>query len=86
MAGDTRTERGDRRPTPDLADRRSNLPSMWRVCVVYHTLYGKHTFFQRGIYYIIRNDYVRMYIVEHHYTRGDLRLVRFYKIKYKLQI
>ena len=31
--------------------------------------------FQRGIY-SIGNDYVRMYIVEHHHTRGDLRLVR----------
>ena len=42
MAGDTRTERGDRRPTPDLADRRSNLPHG----VSNTTLYGeKHHFF-----------------------------------------
>ena len=44
-----------------------------------NTLYVLFTsiFFQRGIYYF-RNDYwyVRMYIVEHRYTRGDLRLVR----------
>ena len=31
-------------------------------------------FFNGG--FIIGNDYVRMYIVEHHHTRGDLRLVR----------
>ena len=34
------------------------------------------TFFNGG--FIIRNDYVRMYVVEHRYTRGDLRFFEFY--------
>ena len=35
---------------------------------------GRRTFFNGG--FIIGNDYVRMYIVKHHHTWGELRLVR----------
>ena len=84
MAGDTRTERGDRRPTPDLADRRSNFQfTMWRVCRIPHALRKTHIFSTGDLLYYQERLRAYVYCRASFYTRGDLRLVRFYKIKYK---
>ena len=53
MAGDTRTERGDRGPTPDLSRIGDRIYHMWRVSntlleyTLVYILYGKHTKFYK---------------------------------------